>query len=419
MKKIAFVLHYFPSKARTFEVNHIINALNAGYDIGIFPGFLRSISNTSQLEILKQYGLMDKVIAPAPGYSNKLKYFKWLLDIFLRGPRSLIFIFIRTRNPFLFGKDAIKLFFFRRVVQFYENSDFDIFHCQFGNQGLVAAKLRELGLLKGKIITTFHGADAHFNKKHLRNYYRSSIRKWLPLIFKHSDLITANTPYLRNQLVLLGADPHKIELLPMGVNTSFFLPRENFPQKKKIQLLSVGRLSKEKGHELGIWAASNLVKEQIDFNYFIVGEGKEYENLKKLIEKLNLKRYIKMLGAKSQAEIKKLLQESDIFLMTSTYDETGRREAQGLAGIEAQACGLPVVAFRSGGIPYTLEEGKTGLLARESDVAEFTQHLRKLCLDENLRDQMGKNGRKFVVNNFCQTNIAQKQISIYEKVLNK
>jgi len=58
-------------------------------------------------------------------------------------------------------------------------------------------------------------------------------------------------------------------------------------------------------------------------------------------------------------------------------------------------------------------------LARESDVAEFTQHLRKLCLDENLRDQMGKNGREFVVNNFCQTNIAQKQISIYEKVLNK
>ena len=126
-----------------------------------------------------------------------------------------------------------------------------------------------------------------------------------------------------------------------------------------------------------------------------------------------------MLGARNQSEIKKWLQESDVFLMTSTFDDCGRRETQGVVTAEAQACGLPVVAFRSGGVPYTLEEGKTGFLAEEKNLTEFTQYLRKLCMDEPLRKKMGQNARKFVEDNFCQTKLAQKQISLYEKVLLK
>ena len=103
--------------------------------------------------------------------------------------------------------------------------------------------------------------------------------------------------------------------------------------------------------------------------------------------------------------------------MTSTFDECGRRETQGLVTAEAQACGLPVVAFRSGGVPYTIEEAKTGFLAEEKNVTEFTQHLRKLCIDEPLRKEMGQNARKYVEDNFCLNKSAQKQISLYEKVL--
>jgi colanic acid/amylovoran biosynthesis glycosyltransferase len=105
--------------------------------------------------------------------------------------------------------------------------------------------------------------------------------------------------------------------------------------------------------------------------------------------------------------------------MTSTFDECGRRETQGLVTAEAQSCGLPVIAFRSGGVPYTIEEGKTGFLAEERNVSEFTQHLRKLCTDETLRKKMGQNARKFIEDNFCLKKLAQKQISIYEKVLLK
>jgi colanic acid/amylovoran biosynthesis glycosyltransferase len=420
MKKIGFIINRFPPKTSAFVTNQILNAHNAGYEIGIFPRALNETDDVCQPEIVNHYGLMDKVIKPIPFELNKRTRIKWLLKTLYRGPRKLILYFIKSLNPYIFGKNGVNLLVLHKVVQFYNNSDFEIFHCQYGNNGLIAAWLKELGLLNGKIITTFHGYDAHSNDPNFKIIYSNlSTRNWAPLLFRHSDLITVNTPYLLKQLIELGADPSRIEVLPMGVDTSFFLPKENYQTKQNIQLVSVGRLVKWKSYDVGIQAVGNLVKEGCNLEYFIIGDGGERDNLQRLIEKLNLKVHVKLLGTRTQSEIKKRLQESDAFLMTSTFDECGRRETQGLVTAEAQSCGLPVIAFRSGGVPYTIEEGKTGFLAEERNVSEFTQHLRKLCTDETLRKKMGQNARKFIKDNFCLKKLAQKQISIYEKVLLK
>ena len=361
MKKIAFLINRFPPKTSAYVINQILIAHNAGYEIGILPIILNEKDDFCQPELIKQYDLMDKVIKPIPFELNKLKRIKWLLNNLCRGPRKLIFYYIKSLNPFIFGKNGINALVLHRVVQFKSNPDFDVFHCQYGNNGLIAAWLKELGLLKGKIITTFHGYDAHSDDPNFKRIYSNlNPRVWATLIFRHSDIITVNTPYLLEQLLHLGADSKRIELLPMGVDTSFFLPKKNYYKKQNLQLLSVGRLVKWKTYDLGIQAVGELVKEGINLKYYIIGDGSERDNLQRLIEKLNLKGHVKLLGAKTQSEIKKWLQESDAFLMTSTFDDSGRRETQGLVTAEAQACGLPVVAFRSGGIPYTIEEGKTG-----------------------------------------------------------
>jgi colanic acid/amylovoran biosynthesis glycosyltransferase len=363
---------------------------------------------------------MDKVIKPIPFELNKLKRIKWLSYTLYRGPRKFIFYFIKSLNPSIFGKNGVNFLVLHRVVQFYNNSDFEIVHCQYGNNGLIAAWLKELGLLKGKIITTFHGYDAHPNDPNFKIYYLNlSVRTWIPLLLRHSDLMTVNTPYLFEQLLKLGADPKRIELMPMGVDTSFFVPKQYPREMDKVRLISVGRLIKLKSFNLGIQAVENLIKEGIDLEYFIIGDGDERDNLHRLIEQLHLNKHVKMLGYKPQSEIKKWMQKSDIFLMTSTYDETGRRETQGVVTADAQACGLPVVAFRSGGVPYTIEEGATGFLAEEKNVSEFTEHLRRLCMDNGLRKKMGQNARKFIKDNFSLSKLAHKQYSLYEKVLLK
>ena len=148
------------------------------------------------------------------------------------------------------------------------------------NKKLPGKQINEM--LKGINCTKLIVDDPNFN----RIYSNLNTRLWATLIFRHSDLITVNTPYLLEQLLHLGADPRRIELLPMGVDTSFFFPKKNHYKKQNLQLLSVGRLVKWKTYDLGIQAVGELVREGIDLKYYIIGDGSERDDLQRLIEKL-------------------------------------------------------------------------------------------------------------------------------------
>ena len=85
---------------------------------------------------------------------------------------------------------------------------------------------------------------------------------------------------------------------------------------------------------------------------------------------------------------------------------------------EAQACGLPVVAFRSGGVPYTLDDGVTGLLVPEADEQQYFQALSDLINNPAKRQEMGRNARKFVEKNFSMKENCAKFLKIYDNLLN-
>jgi colanic acid/amylovoran biosynthesis glycosyltransferase len=176
-------------------------------------------------------------------------------------------------------------------------------------------------------------------------------------------------------------------------------------------------LIKWKGHAYGIKAVSLLVKKGYNISYIIIGEGEEKTNLKNLIKSLNLEKNVVLTGAKDQQFIRDHLQQSDIFLMTSTHDETGRRETQGVVTGEAQACGLPVCAFNSGGVPYTMVDGETGFLSEEKDIKGMADNIEKLIVNQELRKKMSNNARNFVVEHYSLKSSAAKMQNIYQKLL--
>jgi glycosyltransferase involved in cell wall biosynthesis len=77
---------------------------------------------------------------------------------------------------------------------------------------------------------------------------------------------------------------------------------------------------------------------------------------------------------------------SDLFVFP------GLREPIGMVYLEAQACGLPVVAFRNGGVPDVVRDGETGLLVPRLDAAEFGRRLAQLIDDQPLRARLGAAG---------------------------
>ena len=344
---IIFKTKSFPNISETFVVANIVDAINKGYAVTIITDKLQTLEKTSQLELFKKYGLLEKTVSfKTPTSSNrKVKALQLLLH-----PQKLYYFLklvqLRKKKSF----DAIF-----RIHFYWKFRNTKIVHVHFATALAPLLELKKIGLLKSKIIVTFHGYDAHFLPD--RNKLELLIKDY----HKYVAQITVNSAYLKDKLITKGFRESLIKIIPIGYSRELFKINKH---KKRIstpfKIISVGRLVTLKGHYFGIKAISKLLKKEIDVSYTIVGEGPEFENLNKLILDLGLSKNIFLTGKKNQQEIKELFENSKLFLMTSTIDEHGRREAFGVVSLEAQAMGLPIVGFDSGGFPDTIIDGKTG-----------------------------------------------------------
>jgi phosphatidylinositol alpha-1,6-mannosyltransferase len=114
---------------------------------------------------------------------------------------------------------------------------------------------------------------------------------------------------------------------------------------------------------------------------------------------LNVRDRVVFTGIVSPADLPAHYAMADIFLHPNRISFTDS-EGFGIVLLEAQASGKPVIGGRTGGVPETMIEGKTGLLVSGEDVAETTCVLRRLIEDEGLRARMGAAGRRHVSERF-------------------
>ena len=104
-------------------------------------------------------------------------------------------------------------------------------------------------------------------------------------------------------------------------------------------------------------------------------------------------------------------------MLTAVALPDGRRETQGLATLEAQACGLPVIVFNSGGVKYTVKDGVSGFVCEEYDVEAIIQKIELLFLNPELINKMGSYAVNFVDENYSQKGGDIKWESIYSSLI--
>ncbi len=110
-------------------------------------------------------------------------------------------------------------------------------------------------------------------------------------------------------------------------------------------------------------------------------------------------------------EMARCFQVADVTLVASEVEAFGR------IGAESQACGTPVVAFDSGGIPEVVVNGVGGLVVPRRDTARMTDALRRLLKDTVLREQMGRDGLRHVRAHFDQREVVDQYVSLYRNVV--
>jgi colanic acid/amylovoran biosynthesis glycosyltransferase len=290
-----------------------------------------------------------------------------------------------------------------------------LFHVQYGTSVRPLDILKKTEFLKPKLIVTFHGHDTFFP---INGYI--SQEGYYDNLFQYADLITANTPYLGDKLIEIGCPKSLLQLIPVGVDTDFFYSKKQMKLPSSIlKLITVGRLDKVKGQNYAIEVVRQLINKGINVELTIIGGGEEQSNLENLTTKCSLGEKVFFLGKKSPVEIREALWDHDVYLLMAVPLPDGRRETQGLATLEAQSCGLPVVVFDSGGVKYTVDNGISGFVCPEVDVEAVVDKIVFLSKNQVQLDIMGSNAVIFVMDNYSQSVIDKKWRKIYNNVINE
>ncbi len=397
--KIAFLVGSFPSLTETFILNQITGLLDRGHNVDIFATVSKD-EKAVQSEILK-YNLLLKT-----HYRYNLKgAFQAGLDISARKFGKLC----RTLNFLKYGSNASQLRLLFDSLHLLGNGPYDIVHSHFATKNILGPQLKNAGIIKGKLVSTFYGYDiTGFIKKNGKNIYN--------ILFKEADLITVIVKQWKKKLIDLGCDPEKIIIHRIGIDLKKFKMRnsENGPVSR---ILSIARFVEKKGIEYGIRAFAKVNRKNPSTTYKIVGEGRLGKKLKLLVDNLGIKEKINFLGPRNQNEIIEIIKKSDIFLAPSVTARNGDQEGTPVVLMEAMACGLPVVSTFHGGIPELVRDGVSGFLVEERDSEALADKIELLINNPGLRRDFGENGRKDVLEKFNSNKLNDDLVNIYNGLL--
>ena len=133
----------------------------------------------------------------------------------------------------------------------------------------------------------------------------------------------------------------------------------------------------------------------------LVGDGPERGRLLSMINTGGLAGTVRLTGALPRTDVVAELQRADVFALPMRTRLAGLNpEGLGLAGLEAAACGLPVIIGASGGAPESLRPGETGFVVPPDDHRALADRLALLLTDRSLARRMGARGRDFVRTGF-------------------
>jgi len=209
----------------------------------------------------------------------------------------------------------------------------------------------------------------------------------------------------------------KIEIIRNGVNLETLVSEIDFKEKYQINsrfILFVGRFSKSKGIE-NLINALNIIKNEekfLDVHLVIMGVDFGYEQkMEELIKKFDLSENITVIKNPPREDVISAYGESEFLILPSQW------ELSPLVPLESFAFKKPVISTRSHGIPFTVQDDKNGILVEPENSLQLADAIKKLFLDEDLRNRLGSCGYDFVHQECNCVSMAKNSLNLYEKVL--
>lgn len=294
----------------------------------------------------------------------------------------------------------------RRLCDIIKRENIDIVHARSRVPAWIA--FFACKITKTPFITTAHG--------YYKNIFTSQVMGWAKFVIVASHIIA------RHMIDDFEVPRSKIRLIPRGVDLLRFSFKD--PKEKRSQPLHAGtgftigvisRLTPIKGHTYLIKAVSVVSRIVPKLRVLIVGEpspGREgyMSELELLVKRLGLSRIVEFTGWKE--DIPEALSQLDLLVLP-----TITQEAFGRVIVEAQACGVPVIATKVGGIVDLIEDGVNGLLVQAEDVHSLKEAILKIAKDADLAQHLAIAGRKSAEERFSLDEMARKTVLLYKEAI--
>ncbi|HNQ12221.1 MAG TPA: glycosyltransferase [Bacteroidia bacterium] len=283
--------------------------------------------------------------------------------------------------------------FFKRFNRIIEDFKPDLIHFHFAYEAFRFIANMDKRYLSIPYVITFHGYDATMMLK--RKSYVKLINKYLnaPNAYAHLVCDFFREGFKKYQVKIRQADT-----IYLGIDVSKFNRSNRNPWNSKtgkITFVQISNFQEKKGHEFTI-RAFKIVKEKYpDFNWQLIfaGGGMLIDEIKKLVDELNLSDQITFTGFISPSEAQQLLDSANVFVHHSVTSEQGDTEGCTNSIMEAMAMELPVLSTYHGGIPEMMDDGVHGFLLEEKDIEKYSERIyeirnwsyKKECRDRVLK----------------------------------
>lgn len=407
--RIAIFVDKFLPVSETFILRQIIGLLERGHTVDIFAAAPADSWNLHR--DAHDPRLLDRVhYLRGPRRSfRRMVTAPWVMArVGWRSPK----VCARALNVFRYRRAALSLNLLYAAATLLKSGGgrYDIIHCQYGPLGLVAMRLRDMGALSGKLVTSFQGHDATKYLKNRPDAYE--------LLFRGGDLFCPVSESLRRLILAAGCSEKKIVVLGAGVDCTrlTYSPRQRDPHEPT-RLLTVARLVEKKGVAYAVQAVARLVGEGKHISYVIAGDGVLRPEIERSIGELGLSTHVRILGWVDEEQVARLMREAHVLVAPSVTAADGDQEGIPTVLKEAIATGLPVVSTQHSGIPELVEDGVSGFLVAERDVDALADRLAHLIDHPELWAAMGRAGRMKVERKFDLGRLNDRLVELYRRLL--
>lgn len=311
--------------------------------------------------------------------------------------------------PF-FNRVFVKIFYKNNLLKysikyFLRKKNIHVILAEYGPTGCAVMDIANE--LKIPLVVHFHGYDAS-SKKLIIEYYEQYKR-----LFNIAKNIVVVSLKMRNDLIKIGAEEHKLVYAPCGPAAVF---KDVHPDYERSETaLFVGRFVDKKAPWILIEVMKKVLKKVTNIKLVMVGDGVLFDTCKGLVKIYGLENHVILPGAVSHEEVRKLMANSFCYIQHSITTIDGETEGTPVSILEASQAGLPVISTRHAGIPDIIIHKGTGFLVNEFEIDGMAEYLLFLNSNRELAREMGLKAKKRISENFS----LEQHISTLNNVIKK